>query len=264
MIKFGVIGCGKMGGAIIEGLISSKTVAKENISVYEVNENVISSLTEKGFNVCKNVNDLVKNCNVLLFAIKPQELKNLLDTITEQNSDLLILSIMAGVKISTLQSHFKTARIARIMPNTCAQIGLSASSVCFNDLCDLTDKETAKQIIRSFGSVTEITEDLMDEVIPLAGSFTAYAYLFMKSFVESGIKRGVTEEVAKSLVISSMIGSAKMYEQFGDIDTLIKNVCSKGGTTLAGLDKLYEGDFQKVIENCYNACADRSKELSKL
>ncbi|MGN0820143.1 MAG: pyrroline-5-carboxylate reductase [Christensenellaceae bacterium] len=264
MIKLGVIGCGKMGSAIIEGLLLNKTVLKENIKVYEVNGNVLADLKNKGFEVCPDVNDLVKKSNVLLFAIKPQELKNLLSHITVQNDDLLIMSIMAGVKISTLQSHFKTARIARIMPNTCAQIGLSASSVCFNGLCDEADKKTAETIIRSFGTVAEITEDLMDEVIPLAGSFTAYAYLFMKSFVESGIKRGVDEDIAKSLVISSMIGSAKMYEKFGDIDTLIKNVCSKGGTTLAGLDKLYEGDFQKVIENCYNACADRSKELSKL
>ena len=104
----------------------------------------------------------------------------------------------------------------------------------------------------------------MDEVIPLAGSFTAYAYYYIKSFVDSAVKRGVEEEIAKKLVVESMIGSAEMVKQSGkDLQTLINDVCSKGGTTLAGLKVLEDNNLNEIIHKCSVACAERSKELGK-
>lgn len=262
-MKFGIIGCGKMGYAIVEKL-SSSFLNKGDIYIFDVNNQLIDELNSKGYNTVDSYNQLFNICDTVLFAVKPQEIKNVISSISEIKTTKLILSIMAGVKISTLQTLSPTIAIARIMPNTCALIGESASSICYNNYITDELKNVTRNIISSIGTYVEIDESLMDDIIPIGGSFTAYAYAFMRAFIRSSVKRGISEEIATKMVIQSMIGSSKMVETYGDIDTLISNVCSKGGTTLAGLEKLTLGNFDKIIDDCAKACADRSKELGKL
>ena len=109
-----------------------------------------------------------------------------------------------------------------------------------------------------------ITEDLMDASLPLNGSMPAYLYFFAKCFIEMGAKNGIDYETAKNLTAESIIASARMIVESPDsIDTLINNVCSKGGTTIAGLYELYDNNFEEAIKKCYDACVNRSIELSK-
>ena len=106
----------------------------------------------------------------------------------------------------------------------------------------------------------------MDATLPLNGSMPAYLYLFAKTFIEAGVKNGISYDISKELTARSIIASAKMILDSEDsIDTLINNVCSKGGTTIQGLYELYnkDNDFIKAIERCYEECMKRSIELSK-
>ena len=104
----------------------------------------------------------------------------------------------------------------------------------------------------------------MDATVPLNGSMPAYLELFAKAFIDKAKMDGIDAEIAKKLVCESIISSASLILQSeDDIDTLIKNVCSKGGTTLAGLDKLYEYNFEKAIYECSEACKNRSSELKR-
>lgn len=262
-MKFGIIGCGKMGYAIISK-ISQNLFKKNDIFVFDVNNRLIAELLGEGFNAVDDYNKLFEVCDVVLFAVKPQEIKTVLDSIKSTYSCKLLLSIMAGVTIETLSSINPEIAIARIMPNTCAVIGESASSICYNDKVTDQLKKVTRDIFSSVGTFVEIDESLMDDVIPIGGSFTAYAYSFMRAFINSSVSRGIDRKTATDLVIQSMIGSAKMVETYGDIDTLISNVCSKGGTTLAGLEKLENAEFDRIIDDCAKACANRSKELGKL
>lgn len=263
-MKFGCIGYGKMGSAIIDGSINAKLFKNEDVYVFEINEEVCKNLRNQKINVCKSPDELFEKCDAVLFAIKPQDSKAVIESLKSSGNAKVIFSIMAGVPIRNLQKINPSLPIVRIMPNTCALIGESASSICYNQFVTDEIKELTHNLFNAIGKFVEIDESLMDEIIPIGGSFTAYAYLFMKAFIESSVKRGIDESVAKTLTIQSMIGSAKMVEKFGDVDTLIKNVCSKGGTTLAGLEKLYDGDFEKIIDDCAVACAERSKELGKM
>ena len=263
-MKTGFIGLGKMGFAIASGIANNGLYAPRNICVYDVNENALKTAEEKGFSVTDSVQSLFDNCETVLFAIKPQEAKNVIDGISSTGKCKLVISIMAGVPIKTLSAISDKIAIARIMPNTCALIGQSASSICYNGSADENAKLITRKIFGAVGSFVEIDESLMDDVIPIGGSFTAYAYTFMKAFIDSSVKRGIPRDVAEKLVIQSMIGSANMLDKYGDVDTLIKNVCSKGGTTLAGLDKLIGADFERIIDDCAVACAERSKELGKI
>ena len=262
-MKFGIIGYGKMGSSVLAGMLSKGIINKNEVVVFDTYQPTCQKLKEEGFFVAKSIEELFSISECVLFSIKPQELTNVFSQV-EFDKQIKILSIMAGVKIATFKAKFSKAKVCRVMPNTCAMIGMSASSVCFDSDCTIQDKELFTQIVSSFGSVSIIDESLMDEVIPLAGSFTAYAYYYIKSFVDSAVKRGVDEQTAINLVTESMIGSANMVKQSGkDLQTLINDVCSKGGTTLAGLKVLEDKGLFEIVHECSVACAERSKELGK-
>lgn len=262
-MKFGIIGYGKMGSAVLSGMLKKEIITKQEVVVYDTFEPTCQKLKDQGFYVANSINELFSKSDCVLFSIKPQELQNVFNQV-EFNKEIKILSIMAGVKIDTFKQKFASAKVCRVMPNTCAMIGMSASSVCFDKDCIQEDKDFFVSVVSSFGSVSIIDESLMDEVIPLAGSFTAYAYYYIKSFVDSAICRGVDEKTAINLVTESMIGSVNMVKQSGkDLQTLINDVCSKGGTTLAGLKVLEDNNLSKIVHECSVACAERSKELGK-
>ncbi len=262
-MKFGVIGYGKMGSSIVKGMLEKKLLDKDELLIYDTYSPVCGNLKKDGIKVAENVQQVFDECVAILLSVKPQELNNVFNGV-QTVGEVNIISIMAGVAISTISQKFDKAKIARVMPNTCAMIGKSASSMCFSENCEQKDKAFFYEVVSSFGSVSIIDENLMDEVIPLAGSFTAYAYYYVKAFVDSAVSRGVPYEVALKLVSDSMSGSAQMIKESGkDIDTLINDVCSKGGTTLAGLEKLKEGNLTKIVDNCCVACSNRSRELGK-
>ena len=236
---------------------------EEQIIIYDTFEPTCEKLRQEGFQIANSLQELVDSSVAILLSVKPQELENVFSQI-ECDKEIDIISIMAGVNIATIQAKFKNARIARVMPNTCALIGKSASSMSLSKNCGPLTRDFFTDILSSFGIVVQIDESIMDEVIPLAGSFTAYAYYYAKGFIESAVKRGVPEKVAIDLIANSMIGSAEMILKSGkDINTLISDVCSKGGTTLAGLAELEKNDLLGIVDKCSIACANRSKELGK-
>ena len=260
-MKIGFIGCGKMGGSILNRIIN-KTFLPSDILVYELNNDIKNAIAEKGIKVVDSLKDL-SSADIVLLAIKPQDFNSLLSNLSHLKGKLII-TIAAGVKISTIENAIDGVRVARVMPNTAALIGEASSEICFNDKVAASDKKIAIDIMNAIGKVVEITEDLMDEVIPIGGSFTAFQYYFYKGFLESSIKRGVDKGVAKKLLVQSMIGSAKMIENSDrEIDELISDVCSKGGTTLAGLKAFEEDNLLSTIDKCAVYCAERSKELGK-
>ena len=262
-MKIGFIGCGKMGGSILSK-IKGKVFSLEDIFVYELKSDIVTSLKNQGVSIAENLEDLCSKVDVILLAIKPQDFNALLTSISKVCENKLIISIAAGVKISTIEKFIKNVRVARVMPNTAALIGEASSVICFNRLANSNDKNISIAIMKEIGKVVEIEEELMDEVIPIGGSFTAFQYYFYKGFLESSLSRGVPYDVAKKLLVQSIIGSAKMIENSDrNIDELISDVCSKGGTTLAGLKAFEEDDILKTIDKCAVYCAERSRELGK-
>ena len=264
MYKLGILGVGKMGGAILDGVIASKIYDKKDILLYTPDEECQKRYKAIGFSFASNEKDLFLNSNIILIAIKPQVFSEAL--IYAKDIDFNgrgVLSIAAGKKIAELESYFKNATITRAMPNLPASIRCGAITVCANKYDGLFDE--AFKILSSVGSVSKIEENQMDETLPLNGSMPAYAYLFAKAFIDYAVKNNIDYNVALDLTCNSIKGSMDMILNNKDIsiDTLIKNVCSKGGTTIEGLNKLYDNNFEEIIYECSLACTNRSKELSK-
>ena len=262
--KLGIIGVGKMGSALLNGIMSSKILKKEEVflGLYD-EEGVRIYGKEQKYNYSLSAKEVFSSSEAVILAIKPQSFPEITPVADETDfTGKCIISIAAGISIDYLKTHFKNADIIRCMPNTPALIKMGVTALANSASKKWVD--FAKEIFSSVGKVYEIDESLMDLTVPLNGSMPAYLYYFAQSFIDSAVKSGVPYETAKALTVESIISSANMIlKSDDDIETLIKNVCSKGGTTIAGLDKLKEGNFSEAIENCYKACAKRSKELCK-
>ena len=263
--KFGILGVGKMGSSILRGIIASGVFKKEDILLNLYTDEEVKTYGDEGFTYVKNDPKRVfELCDLTLLSVKPQvfpEVAKIADELDFNGKG--IMSIMAGITISSIEVHFKNAKIIRVMPNTPALIKKAVATVCSKDINSIYYNQVF-DILSSIGVAYPIDESKMDESLALNGSMPAYLELFAKAFIDQAVKDGIDYETAKKLTCQSIISSASLILKSDEsIDQLITNVCSKGGTTIAGLEKLYEYKFEEAIYECSKACANRSRELSK-
>jgi pyrroline-5-carboxylate reductase len=264
MYQLAILGVGKMGSAILNGIMKSCLYKKEDILLYVHSDEKLDFYSKNGYQVTNNVERVFEDSKIILLAIKPQMFPEVLEPSKKYDyTARCVISIAAGLSISYIEGYFQNAFVVRAMPNTPAQIGRGVTTVCSNDSSNIYFK-SAMNIFNSIGVAYEIEEDKMDDSLALNGSMPAYLYLFAKAFIEDAKENGIDFETAKKLAVESIKSSCDMILESKDsIDTLITNVCSKGGTTLAGLDELKKNNFEETIKKCARACANRSKELSK-
>ncbi len=263
--KLGVIGCGFMSTAIIKGAINGKILSAEQICVSDINKDALDRIATLGVNTTLNNVDLVSNSEIVLFAIKPQNLNDVLSTIKGSNCKKFI-SIMAGVKKQKIKNAFPDGKVARCMPNTPCSIGSGAVGLDLSDYKCNRDKKFITLLLSSFAKVVLVDEDKLNAVTGVSGSSPAYFYLFLKGIIESGVKHGLDYEDAKQLAVSTMIGAGKMVEQNANksLDELINAVCSKGGTTIQAINTYNDCGLSEITEKAIDACVKRASELENL
>lgn len=262
--KLGILGLGKMGNSILSGIIKSKLYNKEDILLYDVNDEIKSNLLKEGFIFAVNEEKLLQSVEKVLIAIKPQMLSKLPHLELDDYS-LTVISIVAGKTIDDLEEIFSKQKYIRVMPNTPSLIQFGATAICRNNQVTIEEFKEVKKIFSSIGIVEEIPEDKMNEVIPVNGSMPAFLYYFAKSFIEEGVANGLSYEVCKSLVCHAIIGSSKMIlESDKPIDELIKDVCSPGGATLEGMKVLDEANVDGILKEVSKKSIKRAYELSEI
>lgn len=263
MTKLGFLGAGNMGGAIMRGL----SAGNKDISVYAFDKDTekLKALGQYGVKPCENENDLVKECDYILLAVKPQVLPQVLDTVAKDiTSEKVIISICAGISENFIRSRtIPDAKVVLVMPNTPMMLGLGASAVSRADGVSDEEFAFAKSVIESCGIAMEVPISKMKEIIAVNGSSPAFIYLYAKGFIDYAESAGINPDAALKLFAQSLVGSAKMLTDSGmTVDELIKQVSSPGGTTIAGLDKLYEGKLTETVNECCKACTNRAYELA--
>ena len=263
--KFGVIGAGFMSSAIIKGIINANFIKPEQIIVSDVNEKQLNNLSKLGVTVTFDNSFLADNAEFVLFAIKPQNLSEVLLSIKGSNCSKFI-SIMAGVKKDKIKSSLGAVQVARCMPNTPCSIGEGAVGLDVSDFSNIDDIDFIKKIFSSLATVVLVSEDKLNAVTGVSGSSPAYFYLFLNGIIDAGVKQGLSTEDAKKLAVSTMIGAGKMVAQNMDksIDELINAVCSKGGTTIEAIKVYNENSLSSITELAIEACVNRAKELENL
>lgn len=259
--QLGILGLGKMGSSILSGIIKSKIYQKEEVLLFDVNDELKKKYSDLGYKFSDSEQSLIDNVEMLILAIKPQMFKVLNNL--KINNDLVVISIAAGKTIKDLEEIFGKQQFIRVMPNTPSLISYGATAITkSNNVLEETFNK-AKNIFESIGVVEEIDESLMNEIIPVNGSMPAFLYYFVEAYIDDATSCGIPYESAKRLACEAVIGSAKMILETGKpIEELINDVCSPGGATLEGLRVLKENNFQEIIKESNKACIKRAYELS--
>ena len=261
MEKLGVLGTGNMGSAIINGVVKSGSSVE--ILAFDKDSDKLSKLSVKSV---ADEKTLVSSCKYILLAVKPQVLGDVLDELSSAvTSDTVFISICAGISQEFIRSHtVPNAKVVLVMPNTPMMLGFGASAMAKGDNVSEEEFNFARSIIGSCGITEVVPMDKMKEIICINGSSPAFIYLFAKGFVDFAAANGIDEKAALNLFSATLIGSAKMLTESGmNVDELIKQVSSPGGTTIAGLEKLYSGDVVGSVKNACAACTERAYELAK-
>lgn len=260
-MKFGFIGIGNMGGAILKGLVIKK-MPLENIFVYDINEKILDHLkNDHNINVCNNYEELINSVDCVILAVKPDIFKSLLNDISHllEKNRTLIVSIAAGLKISSLENiiSYENPPIIRIMPNLNAGICMSTTAYCYNKNVNENQIESVVNAFNTIGSVYKIEEEKFNIFTAIASCSPAYVYLFIDSIAKGAQKMGLNKADSIKIATDTVIGSANMLSKSKKHPwELIDNVCSPGGTTIEGICTLEDENFQqtivKAIENSIN------------
>ncbi|MDR0919748.1 MAG: pyrroline-5-carboxylate reductase [Oscillospiraceae bacterium] len=277
MTTIGFLGVGNMGKAIING-ISKANIKDIQLAVFDINPVKLKDIKNLTVNICEDETELALCSDYLFLCVKPQIMDEVLKKIASHiRQDTVVVSIAAGIPGEYIQSEierYKTSKsllasliidktsVIQVMPNTPLMLGEGAVALAKIEPTTDKDLEFVRNIFATSGKTAVIPIDKMNEVIALNGSSPAFIYLFAKAFIEYGIENGLDSDVCKNLIAQSLIGSAKMItDSKMDVEDLIIQVSSPGGTTLAGLERLYEGKFFEITKNACSACLKRAKEL---
>ena len=265
------IGGGNMGRALIGGLLTSGFPAK-HITVVEP----FSATAEKlraDFNVAiLDSVDALKldsaRSHIVVLAIKPQDFKQVASALAPHlkavpSEHLLIISIAAGIRLSSMARWLTHARCVRAMPNTPALIGMGITGLCANASVDALGRSQAAAICNAVGqSIWVQDESLIDSVTALSGSGPAYVFAFLEALQSGGEKLGLDAASAKALAYATLQGAAQLAMNSNDsASTLREKVTSKGGTTAAALAVLEEKHWQGILESALAAAAQRGKAM---
>lgn len=265
-MKLGFIGCGNMATAIINGILNNHFADRTSIYVFDTYRGALSKITDElGINACESNFDVVNNSDILVLAVKPNVIADVLNEIdsTANNNSPLIVSIAAGKTIEFLESCTKSKfRIIRVMPNINAKVGEAISAYCFNDAVTEKDKSFVENMLNCFGKCLCIDESQFPIFGVLGGCAPAYAYMFIDALARAGVKNGMKKDEALKIAAQTVYGSAKMILESDEHPwKLIDNVCSPGGTTIEGVTSLQADGFEAAVHNAVDKALDKDKKL---
>ena len=269
-MKLGLIGCGKMGSALLKGVIGANLVKASEVFVCDAYAPAAAALKEAypGLSVLAGGLEVAFAADAVVLAVKPKDMKTLLEKIAQstggQTSDTLFLSIAAGVTLAQLQEWLGASRVIRLMPNTPAQIGQGYSAFARAAGVSDADAETAQQIFGAVGPVDEVTETLLDAITGLSGSGPAYVFTIIEALADGGVLMGLPRHAALRAAAQTVAGAAQMVLQTGEHPAALRDaVTSPGGTTIAGLEQLEAHGLRHSLIQAVRKATERSRELGK-
>lgn len=266
MNKVVFIGAGSMAEAMISGWINNNTFDANNIYISNRSDiNRLLALREKyGVQILTDIK-LIQDADLIVLAMKPKDIREAMEKIKSFVSDeTAVLTILAGISISTITDGLGMRPVARVMPNTSATIGMSASGISFNELVTEEKKQTFMTLLQAIGLVIEVEEDQLHVITALSGSGPAYIYYLIEAFEQVGTQFGLSKEIVRDLMVQTIAGSASMLSTVKEEPAILRQkVTSPGGTTEAGIKALEQNHFIETIFACVQSAEARSRELSK-
>lgn len=250
-----------MAEGILSAILSTGDCAKaHDIFVAEKIAARGAELTAKyGVKATTSPAEVAKCCDFIFLAVRPQDVDDVATEVKPLlSSGHTLVSIVAGKTLARLREAFgDRVHIVRVMPNLAIRVGEGMCAVCGDGA------ENVVKILSSAGKAIVLDEKDFDAVTALSGSGPAYFAYMAKAMADAGVRLGLSQDAALLLSSQTMLGTAKFLRETGaDLDEFIAGVCTKGGTTAAGMEKLAPSDFRETVAATLAAAAMRSKELA--
>lgn len=263
MKKIGFIGAGNMAFAMAESITSK--IENVHLNVFDISQERLDLFKSsfKNVNILASNNDVVADSDVVFLAIKPQLVREVLSSIAD--TDKIIVSILAGVKLVRLSEILPSAKFVRVMPNIPSLVGEMAGAYSFTDNLTVDDIVEVSGLLDCTGTVIEVEEELMDAVTALSGSGPAFVARLIDYFIEAASALGLGSEEARILALATFKGTAILLQEKNmEAEDLITMVTSPNGTTAAGREVLEASGCKDIIFETLEATNNRSVELGNV
>lgn len=265
-MSIGFIGCGNMASAIICGIIDNKAVKAEEVNVFDVYAPATDSIKAKyNINVFSNEEEIVKNSDTVVLAVKPNILSSVLKKIDGAlgNKDTLLISIAAGKSTEFIADELThDNRIIRVMPNINAKVSEAICAYTTNAKATDDDKKLTEKIFSAVGKIIYLEENYFPLFGVLGGCTPALAYMFIDELARAGVKHGMKKDIALKVAAQAVLGSAKMILESDDHPyDLIDKVCSPGGTTIEAVTSLQSDGFNAAVHNAVDKAVEKDSKL---
>ena len=261
MKKIGFFGAGKMAEGILCAIADKKSVvmAEKSPERSQYLEN------KYGVKVVTDVKEVAQSCDLIFLAVRPQDVESVAVEVKKiLGATQTLVSIVAGRRLSYLRRKFgPSVRLVRVMPNLALRSAAGMCAICGAAKTPASEIGKVEKILGGAGETVILKERDFDAVTALAGSGPAYFAYMEAAMAEAGVKLGLKPAVARLLAEQTMFGTAKFLRESGmDLGQFISGVCTKGGTTAAGMEKMDVPAFKRIVAETLAAAAKRSKELA--
>ncbi|KAL4719808.1 hypothetical protein ACJJTC_005448 [Scirpophaga incertulas] len=276
MFTLGFIGGGNMSTAIMKGIMKKDGHPPSHIWVSGPHIENLTHWQQVGANVTNKNGDLFMNCDVIFLGVKPamldKSVKDSVETLPDivGNKDILIISMLAGVTLQTLQQVFKTylfpeginIKVVRIMPNVPMAVGSGACLyTCGNGVSD-EQKCNMVKLLKCCGDCESVPETLMNNLGVLTGCGPAYIFIVIEALADGAVKQGVPRDLALRFAAQTVMGSAHLVLESGKHPAQLKDeVCSPGGTTICGISVLEDGKLRSTLINAIEASVKKTDKM---
>jgi pyrroline-5-carboxylate reductase len=256
-----------MASALAKGFIQANLLPADAVKASDPIESARNEFAKvTGGSVTSSNQDLVKFASVLILAVKPDQVGTVLAEVSDAfTTEHVVISIAAGVPIARIESALpQGARVIRVMPNTPALVGASASAYARGKSARPQDAELVQKLFSAVGLASEVKESLLDGVTGLSGSGPAYVFMVIEAMADGGVATGMPRETALRLAAQTVLGSAKMVLETGLHPAALKDmVTSPGGTTIEGVHELEKGAIRAAFINAVRAATEKSRRLGQ-
>ncbi len=263
--KLAVVGVGKLGEALISGLLKGGALQAADITGSVAHESSVQRVKDRlGIECTVDNRSAVKDKDLIILAVKPQNMDRVAREIADViNDQQLIITVAASVTTAYVEERIKRKiAIVRAMPNTPAVINAGMTGLCSGQYASTDDMNSAEEIFKSVGETVRVDETLMDGLTALSASGPAYMYVVIESLAEAGVKLGIPRDVSQLLAAQTMLGSAMMVLQSKTHPAVLKDtVTTPAGCTIDGLMELEEGKLRVTLIKAVVKAADRAREL---
>ncbi len=262
-----ILGGGNMGTSLLRGVLKAKLTPPERITVVDIHKGKLDDLA-KNYEVHVDTDPTahIPGAAVIILAIKPQTLKEVLDAVKGAvRPDQLVISVVAGVESTYIRDRLgKNNPVIRCMPNIAATVDAAASAL--SGCPPVTDEHfaLAEAIFSAVGVVVRVDEHHLDAVTGLSGSGPAYIYMVIEALCDGGVKMGLPRDIAMKLATQTVLGAAKLVSETGVHPATLKDqVTTPGGTTIAAIHELEERGLRAMLISAVVTATEKSRDLNR-